>query len=337
MTDFHLTHPSLASNWRAIILFGRNSASYKFALGSSILELARAGKTEVSLQDLALPYAQRIAEHLKRADKQGTRDQSKFLDACRKFNADEISEDQLVSETVKLGFVNVIDAFHVVNDGPIQRRFFEDDRKASKSIKLTDHLLSLVQTQDGSNLDQEVESRWRLVETAWSMDLAANLITPSSDLQFFEIGGVRRTAITSSRPALNGYQKGHCFYCFGDISLEPNSEQLPDVDHFFPWVLMREGLAAGMDGIWNLVLACKDCNRGVDGKKARVPNLSLLERLNKRNTYLIESHHPLRETLMAQSGQTREERTRFLQSHFDSAIQHLQHTWHPVEKREPLF
>ncbi|MDE0800547.1 MAG: hypothetical protein OSB02_07395 [Rhodospirillaceae bacterium] len=68
-----------------------------------------------------------------------------------------------------------------------------------------------------------------------------------------------------------------------------------------------------------------------------MPSLGLLERLNKRNAYLIESHHPLGETLTAQSGQTQEDRRRFLQSHFDLALKYLQHTWYPVEKREPLF
>jgi hypothetical protein len=38
--DFIETRPSLDSCWRSIILFGRNVASYKFALGRSLLDLA---------------------------------------------------------------------------------------------------------------------------------------------------------------------------------------------------------------------------------------------------------------------------------------------------------
>jgi hypothetical protein len=91
---------------------------------------------------------------------------------------------------------------------------------------------------------------------------------------------------------LNGYQKGKCFYCFADIYLEGLA--IPDVDHFFPHVLKVVGFD-GIDGVWNLVLACQQCNRGIGGKSDRVPTLHLLERLHLRNEFLIESHHPLRD------------------------------------------
>jgi len=46
ITLFQETHPSLASYWRSVILFGRNVASYKFALAKSLLEIAPTGKTD---------------------------------------------------------------------------------------------------------------------------------------------------------------------------------------------------------------------------------------------------------------------------------------------------
>ncbi|WP_188032876.1 hypothetical protein [Psychrobacter sp. ANT_WB68] len=51
-----------------------------------------------------------------------------------------------------------------------------------------------------------------------------------------------------------------------------------------------------------MVLACSDCNRGTNGKFAKLLDIKLLERLHTRNEYLIGSHHPLRETLMLQTG-----------------------------------
>jgi len=54
------------------------------------------------------------------------------------------------------------------------------------------------------------------------------------------------------------------------------------------------------------------CNRGLQGKFARVPDLRYLERLQRRNNYLIDSHHPLRETLINQTGRSAEARTQFL-------------------------
>jgi len=104
----------------------------------------------------------------------------------------------------------------------------------------------------------------------------------------------RRKSVTGSRGALNGYQKGKCFYCFRDICIDSNHAS-PDVDHFFPHVLKHYDFGPLIDGVWNLVLACRECNRGAGGKSARVPSLRLLERLWRRNEYLISSHHPLRD------------------------------------------
>ena len=44
ITLFQETHPSLESYWRSVILFGRNVASYKFALAKSLLEIAPTGQ-----------------------------------------------------------------------------------------------------------------------------------------------------------------------------------------------------------------------------------------------------------------------------------------------------
>ena len=41
-------------------------ASYKFALGRSLLEIAGRGETFVSLEELAEPYARHPVEHLGR-------------------------------------------------------------------------------------------------------------------------------------------------------------------------------------------------------------------------------------------------------------------------------
>src|SRR5262249_45303591 len=130
--------PSCDAYWRAIILFGRNAASYKFALGQVFLEFAQQGKTTVRLDEVALPYARQLCAHLNLAPRQGTAPTSRFLSACRDFNAGVISQEQLIETTVRLGFVNVLDAFHVVNDAPIPKPFFLADRGSTGSLTLTD-------------------------------------------------------------------------------------------------------------------------------------------------------------------------------------------------------
>jgi hypothetical protein len=55
MDTFTQRLPTLDNYWRAVILFGRNVASYKLALGKSLLELAGQGKDRVD----SLPHVER--------------------------------------------------------------------------------------------------------------------------------------------------------------------------------------------------------------------------------------------------------------------------------------
>jgi hypothetical protein len=104
------------------------------------------------------------------------------------------------------------------------------------------------------------------------------------------------------------------------------------VDHFFPWALRRE-LGRSLDGVWNLVLSCAACNRGPAGKFDLVPQPDILERLHRRNEFLIGSHHPLRETLMAQAGATATERVSFLENCYELAVQSRIGRWQPPAQR----
>jgi hypothetical protein len=91
MISFEESRPTRESLWRSIVLFGRNVATYKFALAKSLLEVARAEKTLVSFEELAEPFSRHVADHLRLVDKQATSPRSTFLDACRRFNCGELS------------------------------------------------------------------------------------------------------------------------------------------------------------------------------------------------------------------------------------------------------
>ena len=331
--------PRTEDYWRGIILFGRNVASYKFALGRALLELRPAAGQLVTLQELAGPFASHLCAHLKLAEKQGTSRGSRFLDACRKANTGELTQSQLVEQTVRLGFANVINAFHVVGQKEIPQRFFVDERGRDGGIRVTEEFAKLIGGGQASNLPLETDARWRLVETAWELGVSPSLLAVSHDLateELFVIDAARRRkSITGARDALSGYQKGHCFYCFASYSI--SEVEPPEVDHFFPHVLKSHWRENAINGVWNLVLACRRCNRGPNGKSARVPSLKLLEQLSKRNEFLIESHHPLRDTLIAQTGTTEEKRRAFLNARHKDAKKSLIHEWQPPEAAERLF
>src|SRR5580765_7632203 len=84
--------------WRAVILFGQNVASYKFALAKSLIELSALGKESVTLEDLAEPFSRHIVEHLAKAPKQATFASSRFLEACRNFAEGTVGKDELIGQ-----------------------------------------------------------------------------------------------------------------------------------------------------------------------------------------------------------------------------------------------
>lgn len=338
---FKEEYPSLESYWRSINLFGRNVASYKFALAKSLLEIAPTGKTEITLAELAVPYSAALCEHLKHSPKQCTSQTSKFLDACRQYNEGLISHQALIDETVSKGFNNVIDAFHVVNGDNISESFYVKDYNSySKKIILTDNMFKLGETANSENFLFETESRWNLVEKAWELGVSRSLLDVAYDQDkkmFFVNDEFRRKDVTSARGALNGYQKGKCFYCFDDIVASDDSDNTCDVDHFYPHTLQKECGCANLNGVWNLVLTCQECNRGAKGKFAKVPATKYITRLHKRNEFLISSHHPLRETIMSQTGKTEEERKIFIKNIDKTAINTLIHRWECEQKAPATF
>ncbi|MFN8031862.1 MAG: HNH endonuclease domain-containing protein [Mycobacterium sp.] len=337
VAQFAYEIPSLDSYWRAIVLFGQNVASYKFALAGALLDIDP-GTEVVSLDQLALPFASRVAEHLRAHDKQGTSQQSRFLDACRAFNNGELDADGLRAKTVQLGFANVIDAFHIVDRQEVPERFFIDERRQGAGLRLTDGLRKLLDDGHGPNLAEEAEARWRLVETAWELNLPRQLLT----VEFQPVTNMlvvprRRTDITGARAALNGYQKGHCFYCYTPIEIASGSASTCHIDHVFPWSTGPMIGGAPADGVWNLVLACPRCN-GWQEKSDRPPHESYVERLNIRNEFLIASYHPLRPTLMAQTGSTPSERAATLKRALDQvSVGGARAPWTAPEELLPAF
>lgn len=329
----------LESYWRSIVLFGKNTASYKFSLGKALLEMASLQNNKVSLQDLAPVFARYICEHLKHSPKQITKADGNFLTACKQFNQNKITSTQLIDNTIKDGFNYVLDAFHVVNGGNIDIKFFTKNfHGLRKELILTDELLKLKEGVQFPNLEFELEARWRLVETAWNLGISTNVLKieySNNDGLLIVNNNIRRVNITSVRSALNGYQKGRCFYCFENINLQ--EKQNLDVDHFIPFVLQQYIPDVNLNGVWNLVLACKDCNRGVHGKFEKIPAPKYLERLYRRNEFLINSHHPLRETLLLQMGDKVDKRVRYLKNIYQKAKEYLFYIWETDEKHEPIF
>ena len=319
------------NRWRSIILLGNNVASYKFSLGKTLLEL-NPKTSEIKLDDLALPFAKNICEHLITNPKQITSRSSRFLDSCRSFNEGDIDETQLKDMSLRLGFNNVIDAFHNVARSQVSR-FFQDTRTKNKSITLTDDFYRLLQVDKFKNLNHEVEARWRLWETAISLEINPNLLEIHNDEGkevLFIKDSIRRINVSSTKDSLVGYQHGKCFYCNQEISIVSGHSNSCHVDHVFPFSLQDHSHEFNdVDKVWNLVLSCKTCNLA---KSNRIPDKKYIKELNKRNSFYVESHHPLKETVMNQTGSDSTSRTLFLSNYYLKAF-NLFNTepWKPEE------
>lgn len=271
------------------------------------------------LEDLAPVYTDELVRHLVDFPKQTTTPSSAFLESCADFQSGLISQEKLTSVAVRIGFKDVVTAFQNLKGGPITQPFYSDDLRSSGNLILHDDLLCLSEGHTIGDLRSETESRWRLVETAWSLGVSERILTVDSDDSFLVLTSSegRRANITSSREALNGYQKGSCFYCFREISTLPHSTVLGEVDHFLPHSAQDLLPGANIDGVWNLVLACRQCN-GPGEKWDRLPHVSFLSRLHSRNEFLIQSKHPLRESLINQTGTTNKQRAKTLQERYNS-------------------
>ena len=342
MSRFYEIEPSAANYWRAIILFGRNTASYKFALAKALYDFYHQGQTLITLDELAVPYAKHLCEHLKTKPKQSTREQSTFLNQLLQFNAGQINQTQMIQETVKHGFNYVLDAFHNVHGKEVNTRFFIDERGSKNAIQLTDEFMRLGEQAQFASFEQETEARWRLVEAAWENNVSRNILLVNYESKtklLIDMNPLRRTTLTSASPALNGYQKGRCFYCYREISIIQGHEHTADVDHFFPHILKQCDSDKPIDGVANLVLACQECNRGKGGKFERLPSVNLVDRLFTRNEYLISSHHPLRETLIAQTGNTMNKRQGFLQDAYNCSALFVGSSakWEPQPQGDAVF
>lgn len=218
----------------------------------------------------------------------------------------------------------------MVGDDQIPTRFFNDERSSTAGIRITDQFSRLAAGEQANNLSSEAEARWRLVETAWELGVSRNIVVqhdPGLESLFTVDRSLRRKSITNCKDAISGYQNGRCFYCNEQIQLSGQTH----VDHFFAHAL-KGRLGPLVDGIWNLVLSCIECNAGVGGKFDKVPTLFLLERLSERNEYFIASHHPLRETLLAQTGAHVDKRRDFLNRWHTEACTYLIHQWEPKKK-----
>ena len=316
--------------WRSILLFGSNTAAYKFALGGALLEVASTGSESITVQDLAVLFAKRICDHLKVEDRQAINPSSSFLAACRQYNAEEIDQDALIGSTISQGFRYVFDAFHQVAGDDVPQRFFTvEGSGGNRVIHPTEQLLG-IDNSAADVLEGEVEARWRLVEVAWSMGVSANLLDVQMDSMSKELivsrDLMRRKSLGNAKWAFHGYQDGKCFYCHIELDTPDLVTTKTHVDHVIPYSIGKH-MDIDVDHVWNYVNACSGCNLS---KSNRMPEYGVVERVYQRNEYYIHSNHPLKDAIIRATGKNANERANTVRTAFDDAGKLMPTSWSPV-------
>lgn len=322
---------SIETNLRSIYLLGANTATYKFALTKSLLDLKGTNSTFISLDDLTPIFAHHLLEHVKSGKKQNTsKNGSKLISALYDHLQENLTLEQTLQVVRAEGFKYVLDAFHNLPKQSKSIPFFDKALNGKKQgIILTDELYDIFESDNYDNFQEEVEGRWNLVESAWGeqADIRVQYDNVTQELFYLKpisnnayMSNYKRKPLTPLRRPLNGYQKGKCFYCNQHIDIASNKEATCQVDHFLPHSLMHKSrYDLQLDEIWNLVLACKQCN-GFSEKGARLPAKEFLAKLARRNEYLIESNLPIKETIIAQCGRTPTARKDFLNKRYLACI-----------------
>ncbi len=90
-----------------------------------------------------------------------------------------------------------------------------------------------------------------------------------------EADGARRGSLTKYLLILEALDEDRCFYCNRVFS----ADLRPSVDHVLPWSFLLA------DPLWDLVLACMECNLA---KSDRLPERQFMDQLVKRN--ILRNH-----------------------------------------------
>lgn len=215
-------------NWRGIILLGKNTATYKLGLAKVLLDQAILGKTHISMDELSASFFELYRERLKTNRPQLNHISRKTImeRVVAKYNLEILSKEQAIEEVRINAFNDVLPRFHTIDNIPVSSNFYHFD--FSTGLTITDKTFEAISNSNLQSLIEEITTRWDLLEAAFEIRKSNSKL--ENDIRaFYLLNGYKRTDITHLRSALDGYQKGICFYC-GLPMFEENIE----VDHVIP-------------------------------------------------------------------------------------------------------
>ena len=291
--------------WRSIILYGLNQATYKIALGKTLVSLSKQNFTTVPWDTLSQEFLNQYQQRLNIDEpmpQQTNSARRTFMErAVRKLDLGLVDIDETIFSVGQEGFNDVIKRFHnIARFTQFQGKFYSFD--FGKSISLTDNLHNVVENHS-KDISGELDARWALLEGAFAMK-ADNYHLANEILDTYLLKGEDRKNLTSNVPFLQGYQGNACFYCAEEVDGSDFH-----VDHVLPRMVMNH------DQIWNLVLAHSYCNQS---KSDKLVGKHFMEKLIFRNENIMGSNHPWKNKISLQLGRTKRLRASNLLKHYEN-------------------
>jgi len=290
--------------WKGVILYGLNQATYKIALGKTLIELTSLNKEVIDWSELSKSFYDNYIERFKNEHLPQQSNSSRITRVEKIYLQHKTGTIDYKKAIELIGleaFGDVIPRFQTIgtNKSIIGERFYHFD--FGNKLYLRDPLFKIVEN-DKLNLLSEIDTRWSLLEGAFKINQGD--WTLSNDIrEMYITSGYDRKPLSNNIPFLKGYQGNVCFYC---------GEQIEDsninVDHVLPRQVVRH------DEIWNLVLSHSLCNLHKDdfliGKH-------YLEKLILRNENIMGSNHPWKKKISETLGVTKNERIKTTLKHYD--------------------
>lgn len=292
--------------WKGIVLYGLNQATYKIALGKTIIELTSLGKESIEWNQLSKAY---LDNYIARLNKNPFPQQNnparktkmeRIIDSLERGSIDYSTAISLVETEA---FKDVIPRFQTIgtNKEIVGERFYHFD--FGKKLYLHDSTFKIVEDSE-AELIEELDARWSLLEGAFSI-VHGDWILSNSVRDIYLENGYSRTNITGNIPFLQGYQGNICFYCG-----EPIEKNDIHVDHVLPRQFIQH------DEIWNLVLSHSICNLH---KNDSLIGKHYFEKLIARNENIMGSNHPWKKKISDALGNSNTKRAVSMWKHYESA------------------
>lgn len=302
--NFFEFEPSARTSWRLAILMGANDRTYKFALGTALLQAAAEGRADLPLRELAVPYAMSLVRHMQDAPQarpESVSGRTDYLAVAEEEAAESLRlgspTERLLAATLKSMPEMVLRKFHNLRGaGQVPHRFYEvTGNSRERIVRLSPDLRAVATGEQAASLRGELDARWSIVETSFAAGVGRSLIEEgvSVDLTTMRVlDKRRRRPVTGVTEAVIGFQHGRCLICREPIV--PGRDAIA-VDHVFPFSLMdRFALSVDLDALWNMAPAHASCNLA---KSNRPPSPQEVSALVRRNEAIMNSPHPLRRTL----------------------------------------